>query len=80
MGGWGRGGGWVSGNQFSTFDAESKFAKIPNSHVQCWAGVGGNQFPTSDAESKFGKIQNSLVQGGWLGGGGLGQWKSIFNF
>ena len=32
--------GWgVGGNQFSTFDAESKFATIPNSHVQ-GGGVG----------------------------------------
>ena len=27
-------GGRGGGNQFPTFDAESKFAKIPNSHVQ----------------------------------------------
>ena len=30
------GGGVFDGNQFRTFDAESKFAKIPNSHV--WLG------------------------------------------
>ena len=33
------GGGGVDGNQFPTVDAESKFAKIQNSHVQ--AGGGG---------------------------------------
>ena len=47
--------GWW--NQFPTFDVESKFAKIQNSHVQ-WGQEGGwghwwNQFPTFDAESKF---------------------------
>ena len=39
----GGGGGWgvgVGGNQFPTFDAESKFAKIQNSHVW-WDGGGG---------------------------------------
>ena len=30
------GGREVSGNQFPTFDAEFKFAKIQNSHVQGW--------------------------------------------
>ena len=49
----------VSGNQFPTFDAEFKFAKIQNAHVQGgWVGgrVGGNQFPTFDAEFKFANI------------------------
>ena len=32
-------GGGVSGNQFPTFDAEFKFAKIQNPHVQ--GGWGG---------------------------------------
>ena len=51
------GGGGCWWNQFPTFDAESKFAKIPNSHVR-WGGGGvwWNQFPTFDAESKFAKI------------------------
>ena len=31
VGGWG---GGVGGNQFPTFDAELKFAKIQNSHVE----------------------------------------------
>ena len=30
--------GGVGGNQFPTFDAESKFTKIQNSHIQCWGG------------------------------------------
>ena len=37
VGGWGRGG--IGGNQFPTFDAEFKFAKIQNSHVE--DGLGG---------------------------------------
>ena len=49
------------GNQFPTFDAEFKFAKILNSHVQWgwgWGGGGGwwNQLLTFDAEFKFAKI------------------------
>ena len=36
----GGGGGGIGGNQFPIFDAESKFAKILNSHVQ-WEGVRG---------------------------------------
>ena len=43
---YGRGGGF-GGNQFPTFDAESKFAKIPNSHVQ-WGGGGGWWKPISN--------------------------------
>ena len=61
----------VGGNQFPTFDAEFKFAKIQNSHVEGGGGgggVGGNQFPTFDAEFKFAKIQNSHVEGGRKGG------------
>ena len=38
VGGWG---GGVGGNQFRTFDAEFKFAKIQNSHVEGgWVGGG----------------------------------------
>ena len=40
------------------FDAELKFAKIQNSHVE---GGGLAEF---DAEFKFAKIQNSHVEGG----------------
>ena len=40
------------------FDAEFKFAKIQNSHVE--GGVGLVEF---DAEFKFAKIQNSHVEG-----------------
>ena len=83
------GGGGVGGNQFPTFDAEFKFAKIPNSHVEGgWQGGGlvgwlcGNQFPTFDAEFKFAKILNSHVEGWVAGGGGwlVGWWKPISNF
>ena len=45
------------------FDAEFKFAKIQNSHVEGWGGSWN-----FDAESKFAKIQNFHVEGG---GGGL---------
>ena len=48
-GGGGEGVGWW--NQLSTFDAEFKFAKIQNSHVQ-WGGWW-NQLSTFDAKSKF---------------------------
>ena len=60
-----RKGGGACGNQFPTFDAEFKFAKIQHSHVE-GRGVGahGNQFPTFNAEFKFAKIQNSHVEGG----------------
>ena len=75
-------GGGGHGNQFRTFDAEFKFAKIQNSHVKVgWVGgwVGhGNQFPTFDAEFKFAQIQNSHVEVGRVGGGG--SWKPISNF
>ena len=62
------GGGGVWWNKFPTFDTESKFDKIHNSHVWLVGGGGWNQFPTYNAESKFAKIQNSHV---WLGGGGV---------
>ena len=48
MSGWGGGGGWVCGNQFPTFDAEFKFAKIQNSHVQWGEGGGGSWKPISN--------------------------------
>ena len=41
------------------FDAEFKFAKIPNSYVEGgWADLGGG-LAEFDAEFKFAKIQNS---------------------
>ena len=46
------------------FDAEFKFAKIPNSHL----GGVGRGFMEFDAEFKFSKIQNSHF---WVGWGGL---------
>ena len=39
-------GGGVNGNQFPTFDAEFKFAKIQNSHVE--GGLGGWWKPISN--------------------------------
>ena len=61
----GKGGGGVGDNQFPTFDAESKSAKIPKSHYGGkGGGVGDNQFPTFDAESKSTKIPKSHY-GGW---------------
>ena len=54
----------VGGRWQSTFDAKSKFAKIPNFHV--WVG-GGGWWSTFDAKSKFAKIPNSHV---WVGGDG----------
>ena len=48
-------------NQLTTFDPESKSAKIQNSPCQ-WGGGGGgeirNQLTTFDPESKSAKIQN----------------------
>ena len=41
------------------FDAEFKFAKIQNSHVE----GGGGELLEFDAEFKFAKIQNSHVEG-----------------
>ena len=39
------GGGGVGEYQFSTFDAESKFAKIQNSHVEGgWGGLVNTNF------------------------------------
>ena len=63
------------GKQFPTFNAQFKFAKIQNSHVEGGRGACENQFLTFDAEFKFAKIQHSHVEGG---GGGL--WKPISNF
>ena len=58
--------GGAHGNQFPTFDAESKFTKIQSSHLG--GGPRGNQFPTFVAESTFAKIQSSH----FLGGGACG--------
>ena len=56
-------GGWVGSSW--KFDAEFKFAKIQNSHVD------GGWVESSwkiHAEFKFAKIENSHVEGGWVGG------------
>ena len=55
----------VSGTQLSTFDAESKSAKILNSLHSRWGSW--NQLPIFDAESKSTKILNSL----YIWGGGV---------
>ena len=52
------------------FDAEFKFAKIQNSHVE---GGGGEGLVEFDAEFKFAKIQNSHV------GGGGGSWNLMLS-
>ena len=59
--------GWVGGGGLAEFDAEFKFPKIQNSHVE--GGVGGwvGGLVEFDAEFKFAKIQNSHVD---VGGGG----------
>ena len=51
----------VGGGQLVEFDAEFKFAKIQNSHVE--GGCGLMEF---DAEFRFAKIQNSHVEGGFV--------------
>ena len=60
------------------FDAEFKFAKIQNCHVEGGGGGGGGDggggaFLEFDAEFKFAKIQNCLVEGG----GGVGGWWNL---
>ena len=50
--------------QLPTFDAESKFAKIPKSLYGGGGGVHDSQLPTFDAESKSAKIPKSLYGGG----------------
>ena len=55
------------------FDAEFKFAKIQNPHVE-----GGGEGPVEfDAEFKFAKIQNPHVEGG---GGGLMEFNAESKF
>ena len=49
----------VVGGGLMEFDAEFKFPKIQNSHVEGWGGL--MEF---DAEFKFAKIQNSHGEGG----------------
>ena len=75
-GGWGGGGWW---NQFPTFDAEFKFAKVQNSHVEGgWAGVvGGTSFQLLMLSPNLLKSKIPM-SGGWVGGGG--QVEPISNF
>ena len=80
MGGWvgGRGdwGGLVE-NQFPTFDAEFKFAKIQNSHVEGgwvgrWGGIGGTNFQLLMLSQNLLKSKIPVLRVGGGGGGGLG--------
>ena len=58
------GGGW-----FAEFDAEFKFAKIQNSHVE-----GRGRLAEFDAEFKFAKIQILMLRvSGWGGSRNLMQ-------
>ena len=77
----GGGGEGVSYDQFPTFDAEFKSAKIPKSHYGFGGGGGGGHWqPISNfaAESKSAKFPKSHY--GLRGGGGRGQWQPISNF
>ena len=58
----------IGGDQLSTFDTESKNAKLPNFHFL--GGGGGGQLSTFDAESKSAKIPKFHFWG-WRGGGRL---------
>ena len=59
----------LGGGGLTEFDAEFKFAKIQNSHVE----GGGGGLVEFDAEFKFAKIQNSH------GGGGGGSWNLMLS-
>ena len=61
----GGGGGGRGGNPFSTFDAEFKFAKIQNSHVQ-WrgGGFGGTHFQLLMLSPNLLKSKISMSMGG----------------
>ena len=71
------GGGWW--NQFPTFDAEFKFAKVQNSHVEGgWAGVvGGTSFQLLMLSPNLLKSKIPM-SGGWVGGGG--RWNQFPTF
>ena len=69
------GGGGCHGNQFPTFDAEFKFAKIQNSHVWWVGGWGGvvvmeTNFQLLMQSSNLLKSKISMFDGGVGGGGG----------
>ena len=68
MSGWG-GGGWSHGNQFPTFVAEFKFAKIQNSHV--WLGGGGGLMETNFQLLllSLNLLKSKIPMSGWGGGG-----------
>ena len=69
--------GGGGGDQLSTFEAESKSAKIPKSHYDicvyvcvCVLGGGGDQLSTFDAKFKSAKIPKSHYGGEGAGGSG----------
>ena len=63
------GGGWeVSDNQFPTFVAESKSAKIPKSHYGGGKGLATTNFQLLLLSANLLKFQSSISWGG--GGGG----------
>ena len=66
------------GNQFPTFDAEFKFAKIQNSHVQ-W-GAGGLVEANFQLLILRSNLLKSKIPMFRVGGCGVGQWKPISNF
>ena len=60
--------GRVSGNQFLTFDAESKFSKIPNSHVWEGGGLVETNFQLLMLSANL--LKSQILMCG-LGGGGV---------
>ena len=58
------GGGW-----WPTFDAESKNAKIQNSHFHRWGGGGGVGSQLLMLTPKMLKFKIQIFTGGWVGGG-----------
>ena len=69
----------VRGNQFPTFDAEFKFAKIQNSHVW-WGGGGGfmeTNFQLLMLSSNLLKSKIPMSSGG---GGWVGWWNQLSTF
>ena len=66
--------GGARGNQFPTFDAQFKFAKIQNSHVE--GGVVETNFQLLMLSSNFLKSNIPMLRVG----GGRGSWKPISNF
>ena len=62
--------GGVRGNQFPTFDAEFKFAKIQNSHVQYRGGGVETNCQLLMLSSNL--LKSKIPMSDWRGGGGVG--------